>query len=58
MICYGAVAVLMNYSLPEDDIISLMEQMDSSVFLYGKFGALEKGLHEYRLDFLYDKEFS
>lgn len=40
--CYGAVAVLMNYSLPEDEIITLMEQMDSSVFLYGNFGAREK----------------
>lgn len=44
VICYGAVAVLMNYSLPEDDIISLMGQMDSSAFLYGNFGALEKDI--------------
>ena len=40
--CYGAVAVLMNYSLPENEIMTLMEQMDSSVFLYGNFGAREK----------------
>lgn len=42
LVCYGAVAVLMNYSLPEDEIIKLMEQMDSSTFLYGSFGAREK----------------
>ena len=42
IVCYGAVAVLMNYSLPEDEIIKLMEQMDSSVLLYGNFGAREK----------------
>ena len=40
--CYGAVAVLMNYSLPENEIRTLMQQMDSSVFLYGNFGGLEK----------------
>ncbi len=42
VVCYGAVAVLMNYSLPEDEIIKLMEQMDSPFFLYGRFGAAEK----------------
>ena len=42
VVCYGAVAVLMNYSLPENEIIQLMEQMDSSVFLYGNYGAREK----------------
>lgn len=42
VVCYGAVAVLMNYSLPENEIIKLMEQMDSSVFLYGNYGAREK----------------
>ncbi len=42
VICYGAVAVLMNYSLPESEIIKLMEQMDSSVFLYGNYGGREK----------------
>lgn len=40
--CYGAVAVLMNYSLPENEITELREQMHSSVFLYGNYGALEK----------------
>ena len=40
--CYGAVAVLMNYSLPENEIRALMSQMDSEVFLHGNFGALEK----------------
>ena len=40
--CYGAVAVLMNYSLPEREIMALMEQTDSSVFLYGAFDAAEK----------------
>ena len=40
--CFGAVAVLMNYSLPEDEITTLMKQMDSSVFLYGNFSAREK----------------
>ena len=42
VVCYGAVAVLMNYSLPQDEIIKLMEQMDSSVFFYGNYGAREK----------------
>lgn len=42
VVCYGAVAVLMNYSLPEYDIIQLMEQMDSTVLLYGSFAASEK----------------
>ena len=42
VVCYGAVAVLMNYSLPENEIIMLMEQMDSSVLLYGNYGACEK----------------
>lgn len=42
VVCYGAVAVLMNYSLPEDEIIMLMQQMDSSVFLFGSFAAKEK----------------
>ena len=40
--CFGAVAVLMNYSLPENEIRALMTQMDSKVFLHGNFGALEK----------------
>ena len=40
--CFGAVAVLMNYSLPKEEIMTLMGQMDSSVFLYGNFGAREK----------------
>ncbi len=42
VVSYGAVAVLMNYSLPEDEIITLMEQLDSAYFLYGSFGAREK----------------
>lgn len=42
VVCYGAVAVLMNYSLPEDEIIKLTEQLDSSAFLYGSFGARDK----------------
>ncbi len=42
VVCYGAVAVLMNYSLPESEIITLMQQMDSSVLLYGSFGARDK----------------
>ena len=40
--CYGAVAVLMNYSLPENEIMTLMTQMDAGFFLYGNFGSLEK----------------
>lgn len=40
--CYGAVAVLMNYSLPEGEIAALREQMHSFAFLYGNYGALEK----------------
>ena len=40
--CYGAVAVLMNYSLPENEIMTLMTQMDARFFLYGNFGSLEK----------------
>lgn len=42
IVCYGAVAVLMNYSLPESEIMALRKQMDSSFFLYGNFGAREK----------------
>ena len=42
VVCYGAVAVLMNYSLPESEIFKLRRQMDSSFFLYGNFGAVEK----------------
>lgn len=44
IVCYGAVAILMNYSLPEREIMNLMSEMDSSVFFYGNYGALEKNL--------------
>ena len=40
--CYGAVAVLMNYSLPENEIMTLMTQMDAEFFLYGNFGSLKR----------------
>lgn len=42
VVCYGAVAVLMNYSLPVDEINKLIEKMDSSAFFYGNFAAMEK----------------
>ena len=42
VVCYGAVAVLVNYALPESDIYSMKEQMDSAAFLHGNFAVLEK----------------
>ena len=42
IVCYGAIAVLMNYALPESEIITLRREMESDLLIYGPYKEMEK----------------
>ena len=42
IVCYGAIAVLMNYALPESEIMTLRGEMESELLIYGPYKEREK----------------
>ena len=42
IVCYGAIAVLMNYALPEKEIMTLRREMESELLIFGPYKEMEK----------------